>query len=82
MIYFFDEISWEKFDTFEEAEDSVMEHFDDDEIIDRAMLGRMPDILNELRRLESPLYWELYENAKDGFLNNYLTELEEDEEDE
>lgn len=78
-MYYLDEINFVECKTYEEAEESVMTAFDDDEIIDRAMLGRMHDILDELKRLESPLYWELYENAKDGFLNNYLTEMEDDE---
>lgn len=78
-MYYLDEINFVECATYEEAEESVMTAFDDDEIIDRAMLGRMHDILNELKRLDSPLYWELYENAKDGFLNNYLTEMKEDE---
>lgn len=78
-MYYLDEINFVECATYEEAEESVMTAFDDDEIIDRAMLGRMHDILNELKRLDSPLYWELYESAKDGFLNNYLTEMEEDE---
>ena len=74
-MYYLDEINFVECETYEEAE-SVMTAFDEDEIIDRAMLGRMHDILDELKRLNSPLYWELYENAKDGFLNNYLTEME------
>ena len=81
MIYYFDEINWEKFDTFEEAEASVMEHFDDDEILE-VMSERPHDILEELRRLDSPLYWELYEVARDRYLNEYVHETEEDEEDE
>lgn len=79
MIYYYDEINWEKFDTFEEAEESVMESFDDDEILE-VMSERTCDILDELRRLESPLYWELYEIAKDRYLNDYIREVEEEEE--
>ena len=75
-MYYLDEINFVECETYEEAEESVMTAFDEDEIIDRAMLGRPHDVLNELRRLNSPLYWELFETARDGFLNDYLTEME------
>lgn len=81
-MYYLDEINFVECETYEEAEESVMNSFDEDEIIDRAMLGRMHDILDELKRLESPLYWELFETARDGFLNDYLTEMEGEIEDE
>ena len=73
-MYYLDEINFVECETYEEAEESVMSAFDDDEIIDRAMLGRPHDVLNELK--------ELYESARDGFLNNYLTEMEGELEDE
>jgi hypothetical protein len=81
-MYYLDEINFVECETYEEAEESVMTAFDDDEIIDRAMMDRPHDVLNELRRLESPLYWELFETARDGFLNDYLTEMEGELEDE
>lgn len=81
-MYYWDEINGAECATYEEAEESVMEAFDDDEIIDRAMRERLHDVLNELRRLNSPLYWELFEVARDGFLDDYLTEMEGELEDE
>jgi hypothetical protein len=81
-MYYLDEINFVECVTYEEAEESVMTAFDEDEIIDRAMMDRLHDVLNELRRLESPLYWELFETARDGFLNDYLTEMEGELEDE
>lgn len=81
-MYYLDVISDVECKTYEEAEESVMNHFDDAEIVDRAMLGRTHEVLDELKRLGSPLYWELYEDAKDGFLNDYLYELEGEMEDE
>lgn len=81
-MYYLDEINFVECETYEEAEESVMGSFDDDEIIDRAMLRRPHDVLNELKRLNSPLYWELFEAARDGFLNDYLTEMEGEIEDE
>jgi predicted ATP-dependent Lon-type protease len=81
-MYYLDEINFVECETYEEAEESVMTAFDEDEIIDRAMMDRLHDVLNELRRLESPLYWELFETARDGFLNDYLTEMEGELEDE
>ena len=81
-MYYLDEINFVECETYEEAEESVMTAFDDAEIIDRAMLGRPHDVLNELKRLESPLYWELFETAREGFLNDYLTEMEGELEDE
>lgn len=81
-MYYLDEINFVEYKTYEEAEESVMTAFDEDEIIDRAMLDRPHDILDELRRLDSPLYWELFEVARDGFLNDYLAEMEGELEDE
>ena len=81
-MYYLDEINFVECETYEEAEESVMNSFDDDEIIDRAMMDRPHDVLDELRRLNSPLYWELFETARDGFLNDYLTEMEGELEDE
>ena len=81
-MYYLDGINLVEGETYEEAEESVMNNFDDAEIIDRAMLGRSHDVLNELKRLDSPLYWELYETAREGFLNDYLCEMEGEMEDE
>ena len=75
-MYYLDGINLVECETYEEAEESVMNNFDDAEIIDRALLGRTHDVLDELRRLDSPLYWELYDSAKNGFLNDYLFEME------
>lgn len=75
-MYYLDGINLVECETYEEAEESVMNNFDDTEIIDRALLGRLQDVLDELRSLGSPLYWELYETAKTGFLNDYLFEME------
>ena len=75
-MYYLDEINSVECETYEEAEESVMTAFDEDEIITRVMFDRPHDILDELRRLDSPLYWELFEQARDGFLNDYLTEME------
>lgn len=79
MSAFWDDINGVECATYEEAEESVMTAFDDDEIIDRAMSERLHDVLDELKRLESPLYWELYEVAKTEFLNDYLVENEDEE---
>lgn len=81
-MYYWDEINCAECATYEEAEESVMEAFDDDEIIDRAMRERLHDVLGELRRLDSPLYWELFEVAKTDFLNDYLIEREDEEDEE
>ena len=81
-MYYLDEINFVECETYEEAEESVMTAFDEDEIIDRAMPDRLHNILDELLRLDSPLYWELFEVARDGFLNDYLTEMEGEIEDE
>lgn len=81
-MYYLDGINLVECETYEEAEESVMNNFDDTEIIDRALLGRLHDVLNELKRLDSPLYWELFETAKNGFLNDYLFEMEGEMEDE
>lgn len=81
-MYYWDEINGAECATYEEAEESVMEAFDDDEIIDRAMRERLHDVLGELRRLDSPLYWELFEVAKTDFLNDYLIECEDEEDEE
>lgn len=53
----------------------------DDEILE-VMSERPHDILDELRRLDSPLFWEFCEIVKNRYLNECITENEEDEEDE
>ena len=78
-MYYLDEINFVECETYEEAEESVMTTFDDDELFE-VMSERLLDILDELRRLNSPLFWELYETAKDRYLDKYITEIEEDEE--
>lgn len=78
-MYYLDEINFVECETYEEAEESVTTAFDDDEILE-VMSERLLDILDELRRLNSPLYWELFEVAKDRYLDEYIHEVEEDEE--
>lgn len=80
-MYYLDEINCVECETYEEAEESVMTAFDDDELLE-VMSERPLDILEELRRLDSPLYWELYEVARSRYLDEYIHEIEEDEEDE
>ena len=72
------------FDTYEEAADAAMEDFDMTDFIecgDLTSYDKISDMLEELARLDSPLYYTLMEDAFHTFCEEWITEIEEEEED-
>lgn len=73
------------FDTYEEAAEAAMEDFDMTDFIEYGELtdyDKITDMLNELARLDSPLYYTLMENAFNAFCDMFINEIEEEEEEE
>ncbi len=72
------------FDTYEEARNAAIEDFDMSDFIDCGELtdyDKITDMLEELARLDSPLYYALMENALQAFCDQWIIEIEEEEED-
>ena len=70
----------EEFENEEAARDAAAESIDIDDIVNQ--IGNdltVWDLIEELGRLESPLYYQLYEAAIEAEFNACYTELEEDD---
>lgn len=70
----------EEFENEEAARDAVAESIDTDDIVNQ--IGNdltVWDLIEELGRLESPLYFQLFEAAIEAEFNACYTELEEDD---
>ena len=63
----------------DEARESVLEHMDEQDIIDYAN----PDLLDPhrmlevLRKADSALFYEIVESAENSYLEDYLTQWED-----
>ena len=83
MTKYQDEFSGIYYDTEEECQEVVRERLDEMDV--EEALGRectLYEIMCELRRLDSPLYERALQNALDELYNDYITEVETDDEDE
>ena len=70
----------EKFENEEAARDAAAESIDIDDIADQIENNLMIyDLIRELERLESPLYFKLLEAASETRFNACYTELKEDD---
>lgn len=72
------------FNTYEEAAAAAMEDFDIDDFIEYGELRdsrNISDMLEELARLDSPLYYTLMDKAVSAYCEEYINEVEEEEED-
>ena len=72
------------FNTYEEAAAAAMEDFDIDDFIQYGELRdsrTISDILEELARLNSPLYYTLMDKAVSAYCEEWIVEIEEEEED-
>lgn len=73
------------YDTYEEASDAASEEFDMSDFIECGKLtdyDKISDMLEELARLDSPLYYTLREDAFQTFCEDWIIEIEEEEEEE
>ena len=64
----------------EDARDAILDRLDEDDVEEQLQFIATPsEILNELRRLESPLYFRALDAATESILDDYLIEEEVDE---
>ena len=64
----------------EDARDAIIERLDEDDVAEQLQyIASTNEILNELRRLESPLYFRALEAAMESIIDDYLIEEEDDE---
>ena len=72
-----------EYKTEEDARDAALEYVSFDDV--EAQIGNSityRDLLQELQRLDSPLYWKLYEAARDQVFEDYISEIDDDDEEE
>jgi hypothetical protein len=72
-----------EYKTEEDARDAALEYISFDDV--EAQIGNSityRDLLQELARLDSPLYWRLYEAACEEVFEDYIYEIDDDEEEE
>lgn len=63
-----------------DARDAIIERLDEDDVAEQLQyIASTNEILNELRRLESPLYFRALEAATENIIEDYLIEEEDDE---
>lgn len=77
------EVDGREFSTEEEAFDAAFEYVDIYDI--EECLGAeitMTDIVEELARLDSPIYWKLVELTQQHVFENYFCEIDDDEDEE
>ena len=83
------EIKWEclidgsEYDTEEEAREAARERVDFDDVC--AQIGNditYEDLIKELARLDSPIYYQLLEAAENQVFEDYFSTIEASEEDE
>jgi hypothetical protein len=75
---FWSEMSCDYYDSREEAEQASLEFFDDSDLVDFGVLDSV-EMIRELRRLGSPLYDEILMNAQNSYLQEVVTECEDEE---
>lgn len=81
MSKWYCEVDGKEFSTEEEAFEAALEYVDTYDIED--CIGEeiiMKDIIKELARLDSPLYWKLLELAHQRIFEDYFGEIDDDEE--
>ena len=80
MIKYEDGFTGIVYDDENDCCDAVLERLDDDDIEEALQMEcTMSDILYELRRLDSPLFWRAYERAKNEICDDYVIEVDDDE---
>lgn len=86
MITYY-EYDGERYDTYEEAEEDMRKGFDDefidyfDTLIKEGDIDAF-DILKALREGNTEFYYEVYNKCFDRYKDDYLSEWQEEEEDE
>lgn len=76
-------IDGSEFDTEEDAREAARERVDFDDVC--AQIGNditYEDLIKELARLDSPIYYQLLQAAEDQVLEDYFSEIEAEDEEE
>lgn len=82
MTKFMDAFTGIEYDTEEECQEAVRERLDDYDVdVQLRIIATDMEIIAELRRLGSPLYERAIEAALDELYDDYVVELEEEDED-
>ena len=72
----------QEYESEEAARDAVFEHIDIcdfEQVIDNYGAVTFADIVKELQRLDSPLYYKLLEEAQERIFQDYFYEVADDE---
>lgn len=78
------EIDGQEYNSEEEARDAVLDHiniYDFKEVMENGGSVTFGDIIKELQRLESPLYYKLLEEVEETIFHDYFCEESEEDED-
>lgn len=78
------EINGQEYNSEEEARDAVLDHiniYDFKEVMENGGSVTFGDIIKELQRLESPLYYKLLEEVEETIFHDYFYEESEEDED-
>ena len=78
------EINGQEYKSEEEARDAVLDYIntcDFEQAIECGGLVSFADIIKELQRLESPLYYKLLEEVQETIFHDYFYEESEEDED-
>lgn len=79
-MWYHHEFSNEHFDDYDKCRDDLLEHFDEMDFIEMANCQDFHTVLkmlNALKEVQHPLYYELLDQAIQQFENEYLFEEEE-----
>ena len=73
-------IDGNEYDTIEEVRDCVAEHLDFYDVSEQVGCRYvLYEIIKELARLDSPMFWDMYEDAIDEQIKDWFYEDDEDE---
>ena len=78
------QIDCQEYDSEEEARDATLDYIDTcdfEQVIEENGAITFDDIIEELKRLDSPLYYKLLEEARERIFRDYFYEESEEDED-
>ena len=77
------QIDCQEYDSEESARDAALDYIDTcdfEQVIEKNGAITFDDIIEELKRLDSPLYYKLLEEARERIFHDYFYEEVDDEE--
>lgn len=78
------QIDCQEYDSEEDARDAALDYIDTcdfEQVIEENGAIIFDDIIEELKRLDSPLYYKLLEEARERIFRDYFYEESEEDED-